>query len=166
MEGLDCGYKCQREILLFPSIHCQVLKQKTFCVTHSLHTLRVPAFCSRAEVYFHVPHLTSALSFLPFPSCPYCHQNRSSQTSMMRRYLGANQNSSRTVVLHLQISAFFSLLASEDLPWILASSAMHLKRYFTYLFSIFNCFVVEVLYGIQSVLPFSLFSLSKNFPWR
>lgn len=66
MGGLDCGYKLQKKLLLFPSMHCQLLRQITFPVAHPPLTLRVPAFGSRGMVIFTFPTKHRFYVLLPF----------------------------------------------------------------------------------------------------
>lgn len=135
-EGWIVVPSSKRKFYFAPSIPC-LFWDKYFLVAHFLHALRFPAFCNR---------------------------DRKSKTSMMSKYLGGRSNSSRTAGLQLQIFSSFSLrilrLSLEFLP---AQQCIWKDTSHT-LSSVFNCFVVEILYELQSILLFSPLSLSKNSP--
>jgi len=116
--------------------------------------------CAWGE-YCHIPHLAEVLSFVPFPLCPYCHQNRDSQISMIRRYHETDSSFS-TTFFYLWISASFSLLASNDLPCILASlSNAFQKMLYLVIQCFFNCFVVKN----KNCLEYSLSCSFLNLIW-
>lgn len=121
------------------------------------------SFMQQGEVYFHTPHLAQVLSFVPFPPCPYCHQNRSSQKSMIRRCHGTDSSSSIAFFISaVQLPVHFRPLRIS-LAFLKLSNAFEKKLYICY--SVFLIVLWQkVLYGIQSFTFFSPQYLDKNYP--
>lgn len=115
------------------------------CSLFSAHLEGPTALCVCAwGEYCHIPHLAEVLSFVPFPPCPYCHQNRDSQISMIRRYHETDSSFS-TTFFYLWISASFSLLASNERSHLYSCQPKQCisKTALPRSSSVFNCFVVK-----------------------